>query len=208
MEIKTLTEARADRVLVRVQEAEGLTDPRIQVVVTLPGATYDAGAAADVLAGNYQRARAELDLRERQVALMKEAEKGYQFALRELQGQLADEQAARRRVEMQRNEFDHDRHTERDRADGLRESLAKTVAEANTRERRQAEELNKRFTFQQVEDAKANARASEGARIRTEIRGLLNRPGIEQRMEMEQSPGAQELARVIRQIRELLDNPA
>lgn len=194
MEIKTLTEARADRVLVRVQEAEGLTDPRIQVVVTLPGATYDAGAAADVLAENYQRARAELGAAQ--------VNEEYHLA------QIA-------KLEAQVREYNLDRHTERDRADRAELELRELRADV----RRQAEELNKRFTFQQVEDAKANARASEGARIRSQIRGLVNtkrvddalrRPDPEADRDFIGSPMGSwsALSALIGEIRELLDNPA
>jgi hypothetical protein len=226
MEIKTLAEVQDGRVSVRVQESEVFTDRRVQVVISLPSASaYDPDAAAEVLAGNYGRARQEIERLEAKV--------------RELENTV--------------QEYDRDRHTERDRADGLKASLARTVAEANDRERNQADEIGRRFTAEQVEMAKADARASEGARIRSEIgdlaqirqhnvtrdlklareelgkrftaaqveqvkqsalqageahirsqvRGLLNQPGVEQAMNEEQD---QTLARVIRQVRELLDN--
>lgn len=217
MEIKTLAEVRAGNVTVTVTttEPEGC----------------DPEQDAEVLAGNYARARQRITELEEQLDRT-------QDALIKVRGE-------REQLENKVKGYDLDRHTERDRADQaerriteLEEQLDKAtkghvcteqctpdkhvafigrhrlteveleLSERRADVRRLTEELNKRFTFQQVEDAKVNARASEGARIRSEIRGLLNRPGIEQRMSMEQSPGAQELAHVIRQVRQLLDNPA
>lgn len=219
MEIKTLSEMRNQHVTVRVQEAERFQDSRVQVVVTVPSSSaYDPDAAAEVLAGNYDRAQ-------RRIELMKEAEKGYQSALRQLQDQLAEQQSARRRAEVQRDGYDNDRRTERDRADRLAESIRlldaqqaemdaaimtarqeadRIAQEANARERRQAEEIGRRFTSQQVEDAKADARAearaSEGARIRSEIRAIVSpETGLAQ-------ADAGDLYEVICRVRALLDN--
>lgn len=65
------------------------------------------------------------------------------------------------------------------------------------------EERSKRFTLAEVEDAKTAVRNHEGARIRSEIRGLLSRPGVEEGLA---TAPDMSLAVVIHQIRELLDN--
>jgi chromosome segregation ATPase len=123
--------------------------------------------------------REQLTELEREVA-------GYREVIKTLQDEATSLKADRDSWKHKAEGWDHDRHTERDRADQFKAEL-----------RRALEELRRRFTTAQVEDAKAaacaDARALEGARIRNDIRAIVN------------PPESMALAEVLRQVREYLD---
>jgi hypothetical protein len=123
--------------------------------------------------------------RERLTELEREVA-GYREVIKNLQDEATSLKADRDSWKHKAEGWDHDRHTERVRADQFKAEL-----------RRALEELQRRFTTAQVEDAKAaacaEARVLEGARIRNEIRAIVN------------PPESMALAEVLRQVREYLD---
>lgn len=221
MEIKTLAEVRAGNVTVTVTttEPEG----------------HDVEQAAEVLAENYARARQRITELEEQ---LDRATKGHvctewctpdkhvafvgrqrlteaERQVAELETELSRRAGVIKKLENKVEAYDEYRQNEHDRADKTMEALTESRAWV----RHLTEELNKRFTFQQVEDAKADARASEGARIRSEIRGLLDHRHVEE-ARLKPDPEADAdfigspmgswriLSNLIGEIRSRLDDPA
>lgn len=110
----------------------------------------------------------------------------------------------------QRRDYDKDRHTERDRADRVTAELKEQTRHLSTITAElkvcRDEEKSKRFTLAEVENAKTEARISEGARIRSEIRTILDDEDVIIATSRVLGDQARVLVRAIRMIRDLLDN--
>jgi hypothetical protein len=174
IEIRTHDEFQRDRVTIRITSTQGEAE---EVSRRLTGGSEHAlySAALD--------AERELVQARRQIE--------------ELERQLATAQQAREIETRRAQEYDLDRHTERDRAD--RAQAREKELEAQVERFRKAHvctdrctdnahvafegnrlvkdlerELEHRFTVEQVEDAKAGARADERARLDREVIKPLN----------------------------------
>lgn len=218
MNIKTLDQTREGRVTVQIEAPSSFFDDRTTVTITVPvtGGVpgYDPEKAVEVMTENYQRARQRVTELEVQLA-------GNAGTITALEEKVADLEQGRDDDHEQIMELRRQRKIETDRAN-LAEIERSTVQAAL---RKSNEELARRFTRDQVQAAKEDARADERAswgrqldtvkRLRDQmtdrmmaIRSLVDRPEVDDHRPSGDNTDGVVLYRVIEEIRDELNQPA
>jgi len=216
MNIKTMAEVREGRVTVQIEAPTDFFDDRMTVTITVPATgpaeAYDPEKAAQVMAGNYQRARERVTELE---AELDRARKGHVCTERCTRDRHVAFTGRQRLIEAEQqvNSLEIQLEVSRQQVTDLKAQAQHIAQEANARERRQAEEIGRRFTAQQVEDAKADARAEARNEIRTlisaqRVNEARQRPDTEADPDFIGSPMGswRTLSDLIGELRSLLDN--